>query len=61
MKALLLIPLLLLAGCNTSKPEGVLIGTLSVYKTNKGVMVVSDQSGERMIVNFHIQRVLIVK
>jgi PBP1b-binding outer membrane lipoprotein LpoB len=52
---------LFFSGCVTTKPEQKLVGTLSVYRTERGFVVVSDQSGESMIVEFNIQRVLTKK
>lgn len=58
MKYIILIALFLLAGCASKKPvEGKLIGTMSIYSTDKGCVVVSDQSGDRMIINFHAYQV----
>jgi len=45
-------------GCETTKPEQKLVGTLSVYRAERGFVVVSDQSGESMIVEFNIQSIL---
>mgnify|MGYP003679241648 CR=1 FL=1 len=62
MKALILIPLLILAGCSTSKPqsEGKLVGTMSIYKTDRGFIVQSDQSGEKMLFELHIGRTIVL-
>jgi hypothetical protein len=49
------------SGCGSTKPEGKLVGTMSVYRTDRGFLVVSDQNGERMIVNFNVQGVIIKK
>jgi len=54
---LALILALLLSGCATPKQEGKLVGTLSVYRTNQGFMVVSDQSGDKMLVAFNVARI----
>lgn len=56
---LLLLSLLLFAGCATSRPEQKLVGTMSIYRTNHGFLVVSDQSGESIIVEFNINRVIV--
>jgi hypothetical protein len=62
MKYILIILTLFLVGCESpEKREGELIGTMSVYRTDRGFVVVSDQNGDSMVVNFDIQRVIIKK
>jgi len=48
----------MLGGCSRAeRPEGRLLGTMSIYSTNKGFVVTSDQTGERMMVNFHVHQI----
>ena len=63
MKYLLLIVItLLLLGCNSDRPEGKLVGTMSVYRTPNGSMtVVNDQDGNSMVFDFHLKSVLVLK
>ena len=47
-------------GCSTTpgdKEEGRLVATMSVYKTSKGFVIVSDHSGDRMVVQFNIGKI----
>ena len=55
---LLLIPLLLLSGCATTKPEPKVVATMSIYRTDHGFLVVSDQSGEAIVVEFNINQIV---
>jgi uncharacterized protein YcfL len=57
---LITLALLLLAGCASPEEEGDLIGTMSVYKTKSGFMVMSDQTGEKMIFEFHLGRTIVL-
>lgn len=52
-----------IVGCESSnKPEGKLIGTMSVYRTPTGsITVVNDQDGNSMAFEFHLARVLVAK
>jgi hypothetical protein len=64
MKLLLLIPLILLAGCrntNQRPPEDmVLIGTMSVYRTQTGALtVMHDQTHQAIAIEWNIRQVLI--
>tara|TARA_R110000744_G_scaffold57213_1_gene120322 strand:+ start:57 stop:275 length:219 start_codon:yes stop_codon:yes gene_type:complete len=62
MKPLLILISLLLAGCNVHEPEGKLIGTMSMYRTPTGsIVVVNDQDGNKMEFNFHLNSVLILE
>ncbi len=60
MKLLLLITSLFLLGCAAPQDErGEIVGTMTIYKTPHGFVVVSDQSGDSMIVDFQITRAVV--
>ena len=62
MKYLLLILALVFVGCKADRPEGKLIGTMSVYRTPTGtITVVNDQDGNSMAFDFHLNQVLVLK
>ena len=62
MKYLLLIVALLLLGCNSDKPEGKLVGTMSVYRTPNGsTTIVNDQDGNMFKIDFHLRSVLVLR
>jgi len=59
---LLIVALLLLAGCNSDKPEGKLVGTMSVYRTPDGsTTIVNDQDGNMFKIDFHLRSVLVLR
>jgi len=59
---LLIVALLLLAGCNSDKPEGKLVGTMSVYRTPNGsTTIVNDQDGNMFKIDFHLRSVLVLR
>jgi hypothetical protein len=62
MKALLLLTLILLAGCKGDQPpKGMkLVGTMSIYITERGALtVVHDQTNEAMMIEWNINRILV--
>lgn len=62
MKYILLILTLLLAGCNSNRPEGEFMGTMSVYRTPNGtITIVNDKDGNSMAFDFRLHGVMIKK
>ncbi len=60
MKYLLLIATLLLAGCNSDKPEGEFMGTLSVYRSERGtITIVNDKDGNSMAFDLRVHGVAV--
>ena len=60
MRVLLLILALFLAGCNSDKPEGEFMGTLSVYRSERGtITIVNDKDGNSMAFDLRVHGVAV--